>query len=658
MQVANLAYRCNGGNNLTGDFYVDWYFYDPIGSASTSTLYRDYVGIALYPTGTLSTTTDYAYTSDWANCTHIAGWTNGIQLGAGTYTGTPPTMYEYRVGNGINGGTWAATTVTRTTGWHHGRIAVGCQKSDSTNDVSLFIDDMINRCAPTVASTSTAGFNGLVTMQCQNHGDDLGTSGDFDNIEVLTPGTQSIDKWLYIGHYANATQTTRMTTDYFAPSGTTEPNMYASAGKTYNGKTWALCNGGVVDFSKLEGSQSNGASYLFTYIVNNGAAITDGELSVGSDDGIEAFLNGTTVITQDVYRGFTADEDRAGGLTINPGLNRLMLKVTQGGGSYRGQARLVHADGSPLAGVTFVPSDDTAPTGSISINSGPADGDAGTTDNPNVTLQFAANDDLTGVATMSISYDGGTTWGSAETVVASKSYTLTGGDGLKTICVKYKDVAGNESSPHCATIALSTVPPCAPPTGATSVMKISDIWALANGSNLYELSAKSVTAVWTDGFWIEEANRSAGIKVLYPSGACTIGSAVTAGASVDVYGTFSTGDMRLMTASVVVNNGDGAVVKPVEVTEKYSGGKGPTSNTPAVISGKGIYGVGLLVKIAGMISLNGTDYYLDDGSGLLDGSIKGIKVISLTTPAVGSKVVTGIIGIVAGKPVIYATDIH
>ena len=612
-QAANIAFRCNGGSNLVGGFYLDWYFYDPVGTASGSNLYRDFIGIALYPSVTLPAGKDYG-PSDYTTlqgtapnqylqggCGSIAGWTNAIELGTGTPTGTP-TFYEYRVCTGLKSGTWTATTRPRSIGWHHGRIAVGTQKGDLTNDVSVYVDDMLNPCAPTIASTSTAGFNAVQLNQSANTGGGTPTSGYFDNIEVITPGTQSIDKWSVIGHYANAgnnDDATRINTDFFAPSGTTEANIYASTGKTYNGKTWALCNGGIVDFNKLYGTMSNGASYLFTYIVNSGSAITDAQLTCGSDDGLKVFLNGSAKATHAQGRSFSEDQDLVGSLTINPGVNRLMVKISQGGGDYRGQARLVHADGTPLAGVTFVPSDDAAPTGSISINNGPADGDAGTTDNPNVTLHFAASDDLTGVATMSISYDGGTTWGSAEPVVTSKSYTLTDGDGLKTICVKYKDVAGNESSPHCATIALSTVPPCAPPTGATSVMKISDIWALANGSNLYELSAKSVTAVWTDGFWIEEANRSAGIKVLYPSGACTIGSAVTAGASVDVYGTFSTGDMRLMTASVVVNNGDGAFVKPVEVTEKYSGGKGPTSNTPAVIGGKGIYGVGLLAKIAG-----------------------------------------------------------
>jgi hypothetical protein len=336
-----------------------------------------------------------------------------------------------------------------------------------------------------------------------------------------------------------------------------------------------------------------------------------------------------------------------------------MLKITQGSGGYQAQAQLCNADRSEMAGLsqlTYVQSDDAAPTGcSILINGGDT-----STSNPAVTLTLSAIDALSGVAKMQFS-DNGTSYGTAVAYATTYPYTLPSGDGLKTVYVEFIDGAGNVSAAVSASITLSTAPSCSAPTGTTNVAKISGIWPLANGATVYNLTGKIVTAMWSDGFWIEESNRSAGIKVLYSSGsACTVGAAIAVGNSVDVYGTFSTDQMRLMTASVVVNNGAGTAIKPVIVTEKYSGGKQPNGNTPAVTGGKGIYGVGLLVKIAGSLSQDSVshDYYLDDGSGLLDGTIKGMKVISLTTPPTGNKRVTGVIGIISGKPVIYATNIQ
>ena len=71
--------------------------------------------------------------------------------------------------------------------------------------------------------------------------------------------------------------------------------------------------------------------------------------------------------------------------------------------------------------------------------------------------------------------------------------------------------------------------------------------------------------------------------------------------------------------------------------------------------------MGLLVRVGGVAADAGTGYfYLDDGGGLNDGAIKGIKVLcgSLTPASPGPQVVTGVIGIVAGKPVLYAMSIQ
>ncbi|MDP2736151.1 MAG: hypothetical protein Q8P12_08215, partial [bacterium] len=105
------------------------------------------------------------------------------------------------------------------------------------------------------------------------------------------------------------------------------------------------------------------------------------------------------------------------------------------------------------AGTKFVEVEKTAPTGSIIINGG-----APYTTSTSVILSLTCNDD--GVAcdasdTMNISGD--CTFSGAYS--SSLGCTLTSGDGLKTVSVRYTDGAGNQSSMYSDTITLDTTPP-------------------------------------------------------------------------------------------------------------------------------------------------------------------------------------------------------
>lgn len=98
----------------------------------------------------------------------------------------------------------------------------------------------------------------------------------------------------------------------------------------------------------------------------------------------------------------------------------------------------------------FTTVDSTPPTGSIKINSG-----ASYTRTTNVILNLEAKDNQTGVSGMQFSNDGVnyTAWQSFAT---SKAWTLTTGDGVKTVYVKYKDGKGNTSSAYADAINLIT----------------------------------------------------------------------------------------------------------------------------------------------------------------------------------------------------------
>jgi HEAT repeat protein len=72
---------------------------------------------------------------------------------------------------------------------------------------------------------------------------------------------------------------------------------------------------------------------------------------IGSDDGIKVWLNDKVVHANNTVRAFTPGADKVK-ITLNRGVNRLLLKVTQGGGEWSACCRLRAPDGTPLDGVT------------------------------------------------------------------------------------------------------------------------------------------------------------------------------------------------------------------------------------------------------------------------------------------------------------------
>ena len=99
--------------------------------------------------------------------------------------------------------------------------------------------------------------------------------------------------------------------------------------------------------------------------------------------------------------------------------------------------------------------DTTNPTGVIQV-----DGGASYATSTSVALSLSASDATSGVAEMRFSNDG-SSWSAWETYANSKSWTLSSGDGSKTVYVQYRDGAGNVSAAVTDTISLDTVAPSA-----------------------------------------------------------------------------------------------------------------------------------------------------------------------------------------------------
>ena len=146
----NLAYRLNGGSPFTGLIAYDWWFYDPLGSGGSN--FRDYAALGYY--NTAPGNTDYPGTGSLNGSTQI----QRLSLGASAPSGYDNTKYQARVvgaTDGLNGGGWFNLSVTRSVGWHEGKIVV-----DGANNVSFYIDDM-NNPVLTHSAVLTYGYNVL-----------------------------------------------------------------------------------------------------------------------------------------------------------------------------------------------------------------------------------------------------------------------------------------------------------------------------------------------------------------------------------------------------------------------------------------------------------------------------------------------------------------
>jgi hypothetical protein len=120
---------------------------------------------------------------------------------------------------------------------------------------------------------------------------------------------------------------------------------------------------------------------------------------------------------------------------------------------------VVWNNGASSTTTFYLYTDTTAPTGSISINSG-----AAATKSTSVTLTLSASDAETGVYQMRFSSDG-SAWSAWEAYGTSKSWTLPAGDGTKTVYVQFKNNAEMVSASYTDTIILDTVAP----TGTVSI---------------------------------------------------------------------------------------------------------------------------------------------------------------------------------------------
>jgi hypothetical protein len=137
----------------------------------------------------------------------------------------------------------------------------------------------------------------------------------------------------------------------------------------------------------------------------------------------------------------------------------------------------------------------------------------------------------------------------------------------------------------------------------------------------------SVSAAWTDVFYIEKDNRSCGMRVQKTSHGIAAGNRVNIGGLI---GTNSDGE-RYIDASYVYKAGSGSI-KPVGVKNLAVGGGDfaydvgpPKTGQQGILGGAGLNNMGLLVETWGRVTQIGAGYlYINDGADLNDGTFTGV----------------------------------
>ena len=207
-------------------------------------------------------------------------------------------------------------------------------------------------------------------------------------------------------------------------------------------------------------------------------------------------------------------------------------------------------------------------------------------------------------------------------------------------------------------IVSTTAAPCPPVVSDPAVLTPDESVTIATAkaqkdSQCVSLQGKTVTAVFGDTFYIEEASRAVGIR------AVRAGHRATPGSTVHVIGTMATnanGERYVNVASLAITGY--RPLKPLVMRHRdltgtdwyYNSGTG--EGQIGLDQGYHLNNVGLYVTIVGRVTEVGSGYfYMDDGSALTGPDPRGVRVTtgSIAPPALGSFVqATGISSLYVG----------
>jgi hypothetical protein len=293
--------------------------------------------------------------------------------------------------------------------------------------------------------------------------------------------------------------------------------------------------------------------------------------------------------------------------------------------------------------------DTTAPTGSININSG-----ASATKSIAVNLNLSATDPLgvsnynSGLDLMTISNDNAT-W-SSYAYSTGQGWTLSAGDGIKTVYVKFTDKAGNVSSVYSHNIILDTLPPTITWTYPTTTLSyLANVtpftltWTeVDTGSGVATRSGLVQTATatnntcvgWTAGTVVTVSSQTsspvtpisgtcyrlaltatdgAGNTATVTSNPILVDSTAPAGSATITAGTLGNNNWYKTNPTVTITGSD-LQSGVASLTYRLDGGSLTTYTTPFVVTGNGTHVVAWTVTNNAGLSTGGTLNFQTDAA--------------------------------------------
>jgi hypothetical protein len=212
-----------------------------------------------------------------------------------------------------------------------------------------------------------AGWNQLLCKVSQRAGDyklsARFTDGNYDTFSDLkyqmnNPEThptegEYIRSWLLNGFHQDSSGNfwQYLNTNYL---GVDESSITPVEGQVMGGKTWTTFNTGspYIDLASYCNGADYGVCYAFTRI--NASTNIDCQLWTGYDDGAKIWLNGNQILYDNRYGEYTADYTKTN-VTLQPGENHLLIKVSEWMGAHGFSARFCYENGSNIAGLSYNP---------------------------------------------------------------------------------------------------------------------------------------------------------------------------------------------------------------------------------------------------------------------------------------------------------------
>jgi hypothetical protein len=151
-------------------------------------------------------------------------------------------------------------------------------------------------------------------------------------VAQIQAGFLGLGAWYYIGPF-DSPDNTGFKTEF-------PPEKEIDLKKTYAGKngakaSWAKGNftDGEVNSLALFEEKNNTYAVVYLYREIDCERPAEATLSLGSDDTLTVWLNGEKLLSEEVYRGAEADQNKVT-LKLKKGKNRFLMKICQGDGDW------------------------------------------------------------------------------------------------------------------------------------------------------------------------------------------------------------------------------------------------------------------------------------------------------------------------------------